>query len=134
MLKLKIVSMAILFLAGCGGGVNRDATYAVKGKIIYKGSPVAQANVMFVPENGRPASGTSDDQGEFTLTTYSNNDGAQSGEHQVLITKLEPASPSDPYATRKSLIPEKYGELKTSPLKQSIKAGDNPEITIELKD
>ncbi|TWT60034.1 carboxypeptidase-like regulatory domain-containing protein [Rubinisphaera italica] len=134
MLKLKILSLGILLLAGCGGATDRDATYSVKGKVIYNGSPVAQANVMFVPENGRPASGTSDDQGEFTLTTYTSGDGAQPGEHQVLVTKLEPASPNDPYATRKSLVPEKYGELKTSPLKQSINTGDNSEITIELKD
>ncbi len=134
MLKLMMWSLMVLFLTGCGGGSDRDATYSVKGKVIYKGSPVTQANVMFVPEHGRPASGTSDDQGEFILTTYSNGDGAPSGEHQVLVTKLEPASPNDPYATRKSLVPEKYGELKTSPLKQSVKAGENSEITIELKD
>ena len=133
-LNLTRCAVVLSLLAGCGGGADRPATQPVKGRVVYKGLPVAEANVTFSPASGRPATGTTDAQGEFTLTTFIAGDGAIEGEHQVLVEKYGPAAPNDPYAERKSLLPEKYGVLKTTPLKQTIGAGGNTAIAIELAD
>ena len=58
--------------------------------VTLDGQPLAGAEVMFVPrEGGRPATGTSDEQGKFQLTTIVNNDGALLGAHGVAITKVK---------------------------------------------
>lgn len=133
MLRMTKLTVLLLLMAGCGG-VDRPATHPVEGRITYKGLPVADATVSFAPASGRPANGTTDADGNFSLTTYEPGDGALEGEHQVIVMKYEPAQPNDPYAERKSLLPSKYGDVKTTPLKQTVSAGGNTSITIELTD
>lgn len=74
---------------GCGGSGPEMAR--VKGQVLLNGEPVPGGKVMFNPvaigdtteAKGRPAMGSVDSNGGFTLTTYESGDGAVVGMHQV---------------------------------------------------
>jgi hypothetical protein len=148
-----------LLNAGCGASTRPDLS-PVKGKVTYQGKAVNDATVVFLcPGAPRPAIGTTDDQGNFQLTTYEANDGAMIGMHTVTVKKYasqtETAEPvpqnpkemakaieksmhqSAQVATQaedsRSLLPEKYAQMKTSGLEIEVVLGENV-IDIELKD
>jgi hypothetical protein len=69
-------------VAGCGG----NNVVAVSGTLTYKGKPVTNAYVNFVPDNnGRPSIGETDANGRFTLTYDPQTKGAQVGKHRVFV-------------------------------------------------
>ncbi|WDI41619.1 hypothetical protein [Bremerella sp. P1] len=128
-------SVALLaFVTGCFGGNGYPKTAPVKGVITYKGKPLADANVSFIPSGGRPASGTTNSNGEFELTTFVQGDGALPGEHHVLVQKFTQPASDELYAEVKTAIPKKYSEIKTSPLRESISKEGNVDLRIELLD
>jgi hypothetical protein len=57
----------------------------VSGTLTHKGKPVANAYIDFVPENGRPSWGLTDEEGSFKLNYDREHDGALAGKHQVSI-------------------------------------------------
>lgn len=128
--------------AGCGGGAS-DAprTVRVKGEVLYQGKPVPQLSVAFIPEKGLLASGMTDDNGKFTLTTNKAGDGAAVGVYKVAIRFVPdeiPEMPGFPGAKTKppaSPIPAKYADAKTSGLTQTVDedAAKN-NFTFELTD
>ena len=122
----------VLLMSGCSGGSDRPDTVPVRGTITLDGKPLADATVSFSAETERPATGTSDSFGEFTLTTFESEDGAIPGEYKVTVEKYEVADNNDPYAERKSLVPLKYVTLNETPLTQSITAEGEPLLLIEL--
>ena len=72
-------------LASCGCGPGRPATTRVSGRVTYQGKPVTEGRIVFQPEHGRPAMGTLDADGRYTLTTFDAGDGALLGHHRVTI-------------------------------------------------
>jgi len=78
-----------LLVCGCsGGGADQVPVYPVSGKVTLGGGPVAKATVVFSPVDGQPvATGMTDTQGEFKLTTYDSFDGAAEGNYEILISK-----------------------------------------------
>ena len=153
---LAFVYLACL-AAGCGGAredewtKRRPAVYPVRGKVLYKGEPVAEATVSFESiGSDKPvgASGLTDEDGEFGLTTFDPGDGAIAGEHRVMVLKAviegedlsyyDEKSPNygkvPPPTKFKHLIPEKYSKFQTSGLTAKVESNDDNEITIELKD
>lgn len=84
--------MAALVIAGCGGG-DRPTVVPVSGAVTRGGQPLAQAEVMFLPEKGAPSSGKTDANGQFTLMFNDGRPGAVPGKHQVLITVPGPELP-----------------------------------------
>jgi hypothetical protein len=135
----------LVSLSGCSDAGGTLNLARVKGKVLYKDQPLAGANVQFADANGQIASGNTDSQGIFTLTT-AGRPGVLVGEHKVTITKLEeieaaaagkaPAqmTPEDmmrmqregassgggPAGPPKSLIPEKYSQADTSGLSATV--------------
>ncbi|MCL6504442.1 MAG: carboxypeptidase-like regulatory domain-containing protein [Pirellulales bacterium] len=89
--------VAAVYLSGCGSDAPKITTVPVTGKVTYNGQPVEGATVAFIPNNpdGRPARGTTDAQGVYTLVTYLGpNDqpsGAEPGEYKVTIEKTQVA-------------------------------------------
>ena len=81
-------------IVGCG---NSDVV-AVSGQLTYKGKPVTNAYIHFVPEKGRPSMGATDGQGQFTLTYDPENKGAQRGKHRVFVEHNPSAEQSKPGA------------------------------------
>jgi len=79
--------------AGCGG----SKLVQVKGVVTLDGKPLSLATITFNPIEGagRSASGLSDEDGNFELTTLRTNDGAAPGEYKVTVTKEQGAEPVD---------------------------------------
>ena len=81
--------LVLVFLAGCGGPVMAP----VKGRVTCNGKPVAEAAVTFNPaarseedkEPGKPATGFTDADGNYVLSTFKNYDGALVGKHRVTV-------------------------------------------------
>ena len=121
------LTAALVLLAGCDrSGLNLGY---VEGVVTYKGAPLEKAGVLFKPEKGPMAIGTTDDQGHFKLFT-ANRDGALVGEHRVSISKTQQLAPQVagerfPRYQTKFLIPEKYGSPETSELSATVKRGKN---------
>lgn len=76
-------------VSGCGGGAQKPVK--VSGVVTLEGEPLSGVIVVFNPMKGSasPASGKTDDKGEFDLTTKSFQDGAVPGEYKVTITSPE---------------------------------------------
>ena len=141
----------ILESAGCsGGGPVIPQTASVKGKVLYQDKPLAQAQVGFVSKldnkSVRPAGGTTNAAGEFTLTTYIDPEhevsGATPGEYVVTVIKNEIMDnekmmeefKTNPAMTFKKLVPEKYIDAKTSPLTATVKAGTDNSFEFKLEE
>ncbi|MCA9014241.1 MAG: carboxypeptidase regulatory-like domain-containing protein [Planctomycetaceae bacterium] len=124
-----------LVLVGCGSGVDRPSTSKVEGTVTFDNQPLEGASISFIPQDGRPASGFTDASGHFVLKTFEAGDGAIPGEHTVIVTKVtaESNSGDDIYAKQKSVIPEKYGDLKKSGLTATVKADGENNFNFDLK-
>ena len=106
-------------------------TAAVNGKVTYKGKPVPQGTVTFIPEGGGPSATGEIKDGAFTMTTYSSRDGAILGKHKVVIVAMEDMEgrlPEERTPLPPPLIPTKYTSPATSPLTTEVKDGDNSPV------
>jgi hypothetical protein len=115
-----LVVVGIVFLPGCAGPLMAP----VKGQVTCNGKPVKEAALIFAPaakaegdlEAGKPATGFSDEAGNYFLSTFKNYDGALVGQHTVTIT-LDDTNPA------------RCARLKKLTLE--VKPGNN-ELNIEL--
>src|SRR5687768_4724922 len=118
---LTALPLALALLAGCGDKsvAGRPPVYPASGQVVYKGQPLEGAFVSFTPTEGKThgASGRTDAEGRFTLTTFDPGDGAPAGRYRVTVTKAKSIvtpDPVDPVANpplkveQKHLIPAKY--------------------------
>ena len=137
-----------LLAAGCGGaGEAHTPVHPVRGTVLLDGKPFARATVIFQPAapQGKspedPASASrvaeTDDQGRFALSTYQADDGAPAGEYVVTVNSAPPASVEDtdgnpPTAPRPTARLAKYAVPSTSPLKYTVKDGEN-QFEIDIK-
>jgi hypothetical protein len=131
----------LLLVAGCGGGGDQLETAEVTGKVTYKGEPLRIGSVLFTPVGGGPsAQANIDRNGNYTLGTYTETDGAVLGEHQVMIVAMtSPGGSGLPEDANKgdvapvSLIPDIYADPQNSGLKAEVNAGGNV-INFDLKE
>ncbi len=76
----------VLSISGCGGGSGLPELGAVEGKVTAGGQPLANATVTFSPvTEGRPSSGVTDENGEYSLLYTVDTLGALPGQHRVTI-------------------------------------------------
>ena len=79
-------------LAGAAGPSSGSpaSLIPVKGKVTYKGQPLATGVVEFEPDGyGRPGRGQLKSDGTFELTTYKDGDGVVAGEHRVSTSQFD---------------------------------------------
>jgi hypothetical protein len=123
-----VVSLAMLSgLCGCGGGIT---LIPVSGEVQLDGKPLADCAVTFAPVAGGPtASGTTDAQGVFQLSTI-NRPGAVPGKHRVALTKQRYVSDRgrQHYVF---LTPEKYANPQTSGFRKTVSKQEH-DFTFEL--
>jgi hypothetical protein len=152
------LTMLVLAAVGCGGGKYKPVP--VSGVVTLDGQPVEGATVFFYAvgddKEGRPASGSTDKNGAFHLSTLGTNDGALRAEYKVVIHKYVPSRPDlkmpefpntvegraqqadwryqnfeakgiQPF---KNVLPAKYGDSKTTPL--SCNVTGKMEVPFEL--
>jgi hypothetical protein len=146
---LTAVSVGVL---GCGGGgKGLEGTVSVKGVVKQKGAPLAGATVTFAPtsQGARAASGITDANGQFALTTLQPGDGAYPGEYQVTVTKTElvgkqytPEEANEYYNQHqtqppapeiKSLLDAKFANAETSGLKATVAQGGPNDFSFEVE-
>jgi hypothetical protein len=155
--RLCLVIVGSLVLAGCGGGdgAKRVAVFKVTGTVTHQGKPLPQAIVTFSPKEGQPvATGATNDKGEFTLTTYTDGDGAAAGSYGVVVSKAassgttDAGHSADPAVLAKaqaghdasrtaasgSLIPGIYSDATQTPLNAKVDPSAENEFTFEIKE
>lgn len=136
LLGVAIAVFGSLFLGGCGD--SHPATVEVTGKLILNGKPCHTTMVMFQPTDGRPASGRTDAEGRFALSTFGVDDGAIPADHIVVITPFFDNSPemedilSGKVIEGELRIPRQYQDAETSPLRATVKPGEPNEFLFEL--
>src|SRR4051794_3897586 len=86
-------------VVGCGPGNGLNLA-KVSGKVTYKGQPVKNGTVFFMPDEskgtvGPPAVGSIVSDGSYIMSTESAGDGAIVGHHKVGITGVEPIADSE---------------------------------------
>jgi hypothetical protein len=112
------------------------------GTVTYKGQPVKDAVVTFTPKEGRPASGTTDAQGKFRLSTFAPGDGAVPGAHTVTLTvaagSAPPPMPGTPeaanYKPEPLPFPPKYSDAQSSGLTATVEKGKADDFKFDLTD
>lgn len=141
------------FAVGCSGGVSdRPEIAPVSGVVTYQGQTVPDAVVTFSKAGApRKASGKTDAEGRFRLTTFNTNDGAVIGEHAVTVSKLKGPPPpaltvdtTGPEYTKameaaakapaaETGLPEKYADPEKSGLKNTVTSEGPNDFKIELQ-
>ena len=147
------VFLAVLTFTFTGCGYRRPAQVKTTGTVTLDGEPVAQASLMFIPDSGRPASGNTNTNGAFELSSYGGNDGLPAGNYRVTVSKLvlkdkyqkqlkkletqaEEAAESDEASEAVDVefsdeayeneLPEKYAELDTTDINVIITKQQEP--------
>lgn len=136
--------MLVVQLLGCGNQPSGDVlpTVPVSGVLTYNGKPLEYYQVTFTPADGqRPAVGTSDPEGRFTLGTNSPGDGAIVGPHNVAVTYVGPPNDDPAFGMNefdappppKIKIPPKFGDPKKSGVSIEVPDDGLVDAPIELK-
>ena len=101
LISLAIVAILVVGIFGCSEPGSSVKTVPVEGKVLLDGSPVDGATVTFTPtwSEGRTAVGTTDSNGEFTLTTAGVGPGAMPGSYKVAVSKTTTVSADSSSAT-----------------------------------
>jgi hypothetical protein len=161
-LRATSIALAACGLANIAGCSDRPRTVPVHGVLTWSdGKPISGATIRFVPlaQGGREANGFTNKDGDFTLASYSVDDGAVPGEYAVCVIKTpasaqgvappvgDPANPGKQQDLTKAMksfyekgshvpaaagdpIPENYKNEKTTPLKCTVRPGEEK---IQLK-
>jgi hypothetical protein len=122
---LVILSICASLACGCGDG--RPKRVPVSGKVLIDGEPLKFGAVVFAPETGRASTGPLDANGHFSLTCYTQNDGALLGKHRVQVLGTEQVD----VTTARVHAPKKYAALETSGLSEEI-TGPTDSLVINL--
>lgn len=153
------VASAILFTAMSGCGKQAEPIEKASGVVTMEGQPVANAKVMFHPTGGasRISHATTDDKGEFKMSTMGTGDGALVGHHKVTISKIDDSSQPKidtkalakggyggaaysqmmgPNAAKqpkpKDLVPASYASAESSGIEVDVVQGEKNHFTFEL--
>jgi hypothetical protein len=139
---------ATCLTAGCGGGL-----VPVRGRVLLDDIPVAGATVTLIPiEEGRPASGLTDAQGGFRLTTFKRDDGALPGRYKIVVTKTDALPPppegeygdadriikhglavNPPRDKQKPALPAVYADAARTPLRCTLPADSVLMVPLDSK-
>ena len=125
------VAMAWAVCSGCGGDSGALPTVRVSGTLAVEGKPVSSGTLHFHPEKGPAATGIVKD-GKFTLTTYSDGDGAIAGKNKVAIEVVEEVKMKDGDTASKSVIAEKFADSNRSGVVVEIPAKGYSNLQIDV--
>ena len=109
-----LTALLILTLASCDGDVG--GRLAISGTVEYKGEPVQQGSIEFIPHpGGKTQSGSTITNGRFSIPK---DKGLEPGVYTVKISSMEglepPAEPGGlPGKDPKELLPAKYNTKST---------------------
>jgi len=132
--------VVVVAITSLGCGAEALSLVEVRGTITYRGKPVSNATVTFYPQQGPPAFGVSDSQGQFSLET-NGQPGAVPEMAKVSVVAVEelrnlPPSEQNPegLVETRSLIPAKYSLIATTPLEAEVSATGQNRFEFQLAD
>ncbi len=114
---------AMLACLGCSAG-GPEIAY-VAGRVTMDGKPLANASVIFIPEDGRPAGAKTDADGNYVLNFDQSRRGAMPGKNIVRITTQREAEQDE---NGKVVVP---ASRETIPMEYN--AASTLEFTVEPK-
>lgn len=124
--RVGVLCVLLGVASGCGG----PRTYPVEGRVVFKedGAPMRGGQVVFeLVDSTKPlsASGTIDDDGYFTLTTFKSGDGAVAGDYRAVVMPPFPPHGKDldllPTPRSSLVLDERYLTFDTSGLRFTVK-------------
>ena len=125
----------LLLLAGCGG--DPMGRQAVSGTVLFKGQPLDQGRIQFIPvEKGPTESGATIENGKFTIPR---DTGLVPGTYKVSVFSYDQKGakvqseeiPGDPGNTQfKERIPAKYNDQTT--LTAEVKKGGSNNFEFKI--
>lgn len=120
--RAQFLALAVMLLcvSGCGGD-DTPPLGEVSGTITLDGEPLEGVIVVFKPESGRAATGTTDASGQYTLEFSYQVPGCKVGANKVHLEW--PLG-----ATNAKVLPSRY--TTTSELTADVKSGEN---TLDFK-
>jgi hypothetical protein len=138
-----VLPAVLLALAGCGGDDYPEMA-RVSGTVTYKGKPVPNMMVNFMPTEGRPSWGKTDATGRYEMVYDADYKGVKVGHHKVYFTP--PATTIDGGTSAKSrkaiaaaagLTPDELREIRTkygseNETKLEVDVKNDPEV-LDLK-
>lgn len=125
--RIQFLSLALIAAAFLGCGSRGPKTARVSGTVTMAGKPLANVGVTFLPTKKGPAAfGTTNDNGEFTLTTTRRGDGAVIGKHKVTVGIAQEGQ-------KGPAIPETYGSPHTTKLTAEVASGKKNEFTFDVE-
>lgn len=130
--RVSIPALALCVVMGCGPSLTPPVPSG--GTASYRGKPIEQGRVIFVPEaeGGEAAGGTIRD-GKFVLTTREEGDGAIPGRYKVgVISIAEVPVKEGGEPEYKSLIPIKFGNAEDSGITREIPADGDKDISLNI--
>ncbi|VTR93734.1 Uncharacterized protein OS=Singulisphaera acidiphila (strain ATCC BAA-1392 / DSM 18658 / VKM B-2454 / MOB10) GN=Sinac_3752 PE=4 SV=1 [Gemmata massiliana] len=130
-----LVVGSVAGLCGCGGGSKEKPVFKVHGKLTFEGKPMSGAEIAFLPadpaQRGLQSRATANANGEYTLYTYRQNDGAPAGEYVVTLYWPAPLSKRAAEKLEKAetveekdaiIAPDRLKDVYRDPLKTKLKA------------
>lgn len=110
--------MATLLFTGCGGDESLGMPlHPVKGTVTQGGQPVANLTVVFNSSEGYGPRGTTNAEGVYELLT-GGEPGAPAGDYTVTFVGGN--------------VPDQYRRSSSSPIKKTVKEGENTIEPIDL--
>lgn len=109
---------------GCGKPSHIPELGDVMGTVTMDGQALANATVTFAPNQGRPSFGTTDTEGQYTLSFIGDYTGAIIGTHTVRISTEQYVEQADGTTQHiKESIPRAYNTSST--LTADVQPGEN---------
>jgi hypothetical protein len=118
--------MLAVVMSGCFG-TGKPPTYQVTGTVTMKGKPLEDATVVFVPPEGasyQAATGVTDASGNFKLSTFTSDDGAQPGDYLIKVSKYDRRKATkeeqDKYISYEEEQKMQFGDEKPTPPSKNL--------------
>ncbi|MGC4001902.1 MAG: hypothetical protein QM811_01610 [Pirellulales bacterium] len=121
--SLLLLALTLVVAGGCD---RKPQPVPVSGNVTIDGKPLQGGYVRVIPTTGRLAYGVIDENGHYSLTTFTSGDGVYPGEHTVEIAGYQ-----DKPGKRTWLAPPYYKDEKLSNLTAKID-GPREDLNFEL--
>lgn len=141
-LRLLLCMFLCASFLGCGEDLDLPPTVPAEGIVTLDGTPVADATVVFIAEQGTyNATGVTDSEGKFEMRAFQQKPGAVVGSYKVELSKSIVESVNSKRkgdegsgdVNMKFGLPKKYSLFNTSGITFKVPEAGDKNIKFELK-
>lgn len=128
-----------VWFSGCESGPDLPPTVPVEGIVTLDGKPVADANVIFIADQGTyNATGIAGSDGRFEMKAFEEKSGVVVGSYKVELSKtiVEPkpgGRDGESDVNLKFGLPRRYSTFTTSGITFTVPAAGDKDVKFELK-